>query len=124
MKLIECDLPPVHENTVLESSVFRSTQFCKRDYLGVSCIKIAPSRNGIFKKCYISFVLGSHVAWKVVSHILGIGVGTCSAVIAALSLSGSTLWNKPFSAYDFTLDVVFLFHKWFVYEVMLSISSP
>lgn len=48
---------------------------------------------------------------------------TCSAVIAALSLSGSALWNKVFSTYDFTLDVVFLFHKWFVYEVMLSISS-
>lgn len=54
--------------------------------------------------------------------ILGIGVITLSAVIVALPLSGSTLWNEAFSAYDFTLDVVFLFQKWFVYEVMLRIS--
>lgn len=111
MKLTKCYLPPVHQMAVLERNIFLHIQVDKK----VSCVKIALSKNGIFKKCSISFVWGLLFIYKVVSNVtLGRGVGIHSAVIVGLSLSGSTLSSKAFSTYDFTLDVVSLTNDLFM----------
>lgn len=107
----------------IREQYFQYTQFCKRNIFEFLVLKLLFLEMVYLRNAIFLLFLGFSVALKVVSNmILAIEV-TLSAVVVALPLSGSTLWNEAFSAYDFTLDVVFLFQKWFVYEVMLSISS-
>lgn len=119
MKLTKCYLPPVHQKAVLERSIFHYIQLYKRAIL----VKVALSRNGIFKKCSISFVLGSsfplqscfkynswHRSWY------SFGCNCCFVSFRKYSLKWGffNLWLYPGCGFS---------HKWFVYEVMISINS-